>query len=130
MRAAHSADHRLPGIDSRALTDPVRPRPGGIDDPRALHPLFCSAQLVAQQHAFGASIRDVHGEYLGMVASHCAGADRFYQPLGDQALGELALRVLKVEERPFLAGIEQALQLVLFDFRVVDPQPLPAEAAI
>ena len=68
VRPADSADHRALCVDTRALAHPVRPWASGIDDPIGFDPLFFSAQLIAHEHSFCASMTNIHSQYLGMVA--------------------------------------------------------------
>jgi hypothetical protein len=44
-----------------------------------------------------------------VISGYRAGSHRLHQPLGHEPLGELALRIFIIENRPALSGIERAL---------------------
>ena len=49
-----------------------------------------------------------------MIADDGSGLGRLHHPLGDQALGKLALRIFVIEDRPLVAGVECALHTLQF----------------
>ena len=49
-----------------------------------------------------------------MVTGYSSRLDCFDQPLGHEAFGELTLGILKIKNRPAMAGVQQAFQLAFF----------------
>ena len=82
------------------------PGSGGVDDPLALDVVFLAGYGVAQAHAADAAFVGADGKDGEMVAGDGSGSTGVTQPVGYQALGKFAARVLVGIERPALSGIE------------------------
>ncbi len=96
----------------------------------ALDALFFPGQLVSQQHAGYASMANIHGEHLGVIARHRARFHGLDQPLRHQALGKFALGIFVTEHRPAPPRVEQPLQLLLILAAGSRLKLAPAQAAI
>ena len=92
------------------VSDEIDPRAGGIDDPLAFDVAFLPGEVIAQDDAADAALGGANGEDGGVIASDGSGGAGVTQPVGHQALGELALRVLIGIEGPALSGVERGAQ--------------------
>ncbi len=123
MRTADTPDHGMGRTDLGALAQPVRPGAGGIDDPGRLDALFLRAYLIPQEHTHYTTMADVHGQHLGMIASHRARFHGLDQPFRHQALGEFTLCVFVAKNRPASARVEKSLEFVLIFVAGISAQP-------
>ena len=115
---------------SRALAQPVRPGTGRIDNPGAFDPLFLAAEFISQKHPDDSPMADIHGQHLGVIANHRPSFYSLDQPLGNQSLGKLTLRVFVTENRPAPSRVQQALELALILMAGISLQLASAQMAI
>src|SRR5271157_1244655 len=109
VRPAHAPEHWLAGAHRGPLAHSIRPWTGAVKDPPRFYSLVFSRDPVSQQHAARPSVRHIDGQHFTMIADNRSRCDRFGEPLRDQALRELALRVFIVEDGPAVAGVQRTL---------------------
>src|SRR5438094_8752553 len=89
----------------------VHPRSGGIHHPACLQSLVFAAESAAKQDSRSSLMTYIHRQHLTVITHHCTGFQFCHDPLGDQSLTELALRILAPETRPAASTGQQELQL-------------------
>src|SRR4029077_25138 len=77
-----------------------------------------------------APVTHVNRKHLRVIAGNSARFNGFGQPLGNQALGEFALRIFEAESRPFPSRIEQPLELQLIHLIVLGAKMRAAHASV
>ena len=100
MRAADAANHGRASVDARTGAYAVGPRAGGVDDPIGVDARLFAGEAVVNHDAGCAPQACDYFEDFSVVSPDGAGVNCFRQPLGHQSLGEFALRIFVVEQRP------------------------------
>src|SRR5437762_2259829 len=106
MRPAHPSDHATARRNSGLSTEAVCPRARRVNKPRAIDLRFDAGQGIPESHSAHRSVSEARFENLGVISNLSAGADRCYQPLGYQALGEFTLCVLVIKTGQVAACLE------------------------
>src|SRR5579871_6405047 len=109
MRSANASEHGLGRAHGGALADAVGPWAGTVQNPSCVDALIFPRDAIAQQYATGATLGDIDRQHFAVIADNSASFNGLGHPLGDEAFGEFALRILKVEHQPLLAGVKCSL---------------------
>ena len=83
MAATHPAYEPCAYAQREAAAEVIAPGAGGIDNPGGLDGLLAAIELVAEEHATGASIYDFEVQHFSMISCLTAGVQRISQPFRD-----------------------------------------------